>query len=170
MNVVNALLTFYDYPAEHWKHVRTSSPIESPFATVRYCTKRIKGGLSRKTGLAMAFKLMMSAQKKWCKLDGQNRLPEINLSFATVSVTFKSPPDQASPTFVHICGDWVETSTARDSRQKAISGVFAARGDGAPDFQCYLDPQRSKRRSRMTIIGQAGGAAPSGFAIHPRDI
>ena len=73
----DALLTFYDYPAEHWKHVRTSNPIESTFATVRHRTKRTKGCLSRETGLAMAFKLMISAQKKWRKLDGQNRLPEI---------------------------------------------------------------------------------------------
>jgi len=73
----NALLTFYDFPAEHWKHIRTSNPIESTFATVRHRTKRTKGCLSRKTGLAMAFKLMMSAHKKWRKLDGQNRLPEI---------------------------------------------------------------------------------------------
>ncbi len=57
--------------------IRTSNPIESTFATVRHRTKRTKGCLSRKTGLAMAFKLMMSAQKKWRKLDGQNRLPEI---------------------------------------------------------------------------------------------
>jgi len=73
----DALLTFYDYPGEHWKHIRTSNPIESTFATVRHRTKRTKGSLSRKTGLAMACKLMMSAQKKWRKLDGQNRLPEI---------------------------------------------------------------------------------------------
>jgi transposase-like protein len=71
------LLTFYDYPAEHWKHIRTSNPIESTFATVRHRTKRTKGCLSRKTGLAMAFRLMMSAQKKWRKLDGQKRLPQI---------------------------------------------------------------------------------------------
>ena len=60
----DALLTFYDYPAEHWKHIRTSNPIESTFATVRHRTKRTKGCLSRKTGLAMAFKLMMSALRK----------------------------------------------------------------------------------------------------------
>ena len=77
VNDRDALLTFYDYPAEHWKHIRTSNPIESTFATVRHRTKRTKGCLSRTTGLAMAFKLMMSAQKKWRKLDGQNRLPEI---------------------------------------------------------------------------------------------
>ncbi len=73
----DALLTFYDYPAEHWKHIRTSNPIKSTFATVRHRTKRTKGCLSRKTGMAMAFKLMMSTQKKWRKLDGRNRLPEI---------------------------------------------------------------------------------------------
>ena len=73
----DALLTFYDYPAEQWKHIRTSNPIESTFATVRHRTKRTKGCLSRKTGLAMTFKLMMSAQKKWRELDGRNRLPEI---------------------------------------------------------------------------------------------
>lgn len=70
-------MTFYDYPAEHWKHIRTSNRIESTFATVRHRTKRTKGCLSRKTGPAMAFKLMMSAQSKWHKLGGQNRLPEI---------------------------------------------------------------------------------------------
>lgn len=73
----DALLTFYDFPAEHWKHIRKSNPIESTFATVRHRTKRTKGCLSRKTGLAMAFKLMMSAQAKWRKLDGRNRLPEV---------------------------------------------------------------------------------------------
>jgi putative transposase len=73
----DALLAFYDFPAEHRKHIRTSNPIESTFATVRHRTGKAKGCLSRKTGLAMAFKLMMSAQKKWRKLDGQNRLPEI---------------------------------------------------------------------------------------------
>jgi putative transposase len=73
----SALLTFYDYPAEHWKHIRTSNPIESTFATVRHRTKRTKGCLSRQTGLAMAFRLMIAAQGKWRKLNGQNRLPEI---------------------------------------------------------------------------------------------
>ena len=73
----DALPCFYDFPAEHWKHVRTSNPIESTFATVRHRTKRTKGCLSRKTGLAMAFRRMMSAQTKWRKLDGRNRLPEV---------------------------------------------------------------------------------------------
>lgn len=71
------LLAFYDFPAEHWKHIRTSNPIESTFATVRHRTSQTKGCLSRKTGLAMAFRLMMSAQAKWRKLDGASRMPEI---------------------------------------------------------------------------------------------
>ncbi|EBA09094.1 putative transposase [Sagittula stellata E-37] len=73
----NVLLAFYDFPTEHWKHIRTTNPIESTFATVRHRTGKTKGCLSRQTGLAMAFKLMMSAQKKWRKLDGANRMPEI---------------------------------------------------------------------------------------------
>jgi len=73
----DVLLTFYDFPAEHWKHIRTSNPIESTFATVRHRTKKTKGCLGRKTALAMTFRLMMSAKKRWRKLDGAFRLPEI---------------------------------------------------------------------------------------------
>ena len=71
------LLAFYDFPAEHWKHIRTTNPIESVFATVRNRTRKTKGCLNRKTGLAMVFRLMMSAKKKWRKISGPNRLPEV---------------------------------------------------------------------------------------------
>ena len=71
------LLTFYDFPAEHWKHIRTTNPIESTFATVRLRTAKTKGCLSRKTALAMAFKLILSARRKWRKLDGSNQLAEV---------------------------------------------------------------------------------------------
>ena len=71
------LLTFYDFPAEHWKHIRTTNPIESVFATVRNRTRKTKGCLSRRTAMSMVFKLMMSAKKKWRKLSGTNRLPEV---------------------------------------------------------------------------------------------
>jgi len=71
------LLTFYDFPAEHWKHVRTSNPIESTFATVRHRTKRSKGCLSRATARVMVFKLIKAAERSWRKLDGQNQLPKI---------------------------------------------------------------------------------------------
>ena len=62
---VDELLAFYDYPAEHWVHLRTTNPIESTFATVRHRTKVTKGPGSRAAGLAMAFKLIESAQDRW---------------------------------------------------------------------------------------------------------
>ena len=74
-----ALLAFYDFPAEHWKHLRTSNPIESTFATVRHRTIRSKGCLSNKTALAMVFKLVDAAQKSWRRLDGHNQLPKLVL-------------------------------------------------------------------------------------------
>lgn len=73
----DALLAFYDFPAEHWKHLRTSNPIESTFATVRHRTIRSKGCLSNKTALAMVFKLVEAAQKSWRRLDGHNQLPKL---------------------------------------------------------------------------------------------
>ena len=73
----DSLLAFYDFPAEHWKHMRTSNPIESTFATVRHRTIRSKGCLSNKTALAMVFKLVEGAQKTWRRLDGHDQLPKI---------------------------------------------------------------------------------------------
>ena len=75
----DALLAFYDFPAEHWKHLRTSNPIESTFATVRHRTIRSKGCLSNRTALAMVFKLVHAAQKSWRRLDGHNQLPKVLL-------------------------------------------------------------------------------------------
>ncbi len=71
------LLAFYDFPAEHWKHIRTTNPIESTFATVRQRTVKTKGCLSRKTALAMVFKLILCARRKWRKLNGSNQLAEL---------------------------------------------------------------------------------------------
>src|SRR5208337_390641 len=73
----DALLAYYDFPAEHWKHLRTSNPIESTFATVRHRTIRSKGCFSNKTALAMVFKLVDAAQKSWRRLDGHNQLPKL---------------------------------------------------------------------------------------------
>src|SRR3954470_24403025 len=73
----NALLTFYDFPAEHWDHLRTSNPIESVFATVRHRTVRTKGALSQDTARLMVFKLVMAATKTWHKLKGENQLPKV---------------------------------------------------------------------------------------------
>ena len=73
----DVLITFYDFPAEHWKHIRTTNPIESTFATVRLRTTKTKGCLSRMTALTMVFKLCQSASKKWRRLDGSHQLVEI---------------------------------------------------------------------------------------------
>lgn len=70
-----ALLAFYDFPAAHWDHLRTSNPIESVFATVRHRTVRTKGALSQKTAKLMVFKLVQAAAKKWRRLKGANQLP-----------------------------------------------------------------------------------------------
>ena len=71
------MLTFFDFPADHWDHLRTSNPIESVFATVRHRTVRMKGALSQDTARLMVFKLVMAASKTWRRLKGQNQLPKI---------------------------------------------------------------------------------------------
>ena len=71
------LLTFYDFPAEHWLHLRTTNPIESTFATVRLRTAKTRGILTRDTMLTMVFKLSMSAQKRWRRLNRPERLGEL---------------------------------------------------------------------------------------------
>src|SRR5512135_3242867 len=72
-----ALLAFFDFPAEHWHHLRTSNPIESVFATVRHRTVRTKGSLSPKTARLMMFKLVSAAAKTWRRLKGENQLPKV---------------------------------------------------------------------------------------------
>src|SRR5258707_1090568 len=73
----DALLAFYDFPAEHWKHLRPTNVIESSFATVRHRTVRSKGCLSNRTALAMIFKLAEAGEKSWRRLNGHNQLPKI---------------------------------------------------------------------------------------------
>ncbi|BAO42975.1 IS256 family transposase [Thiolapillus brandeum] len=72
-----ALLAFYDFPAEHWVHIRTTNPIESTFATIRHRTDQTKGCVSRNTMLAMLYKLGMSAEKRWRRIRGFNYLAKI---------------------------------------------------------------------------------------------
>jgi putative transposase len=93
----SALLAFYDFPAEHWKHLRSTNPIESTFATVRHRTIRSKGCLSNKTALAMVYKLTDAAQKSWRRLDGPNQLPKLiqGVKF-TDGVEVISPQTQAA--------------------------------------------------------------------------
>lgn len=79
------LLAFYDFPAEHWVHIRTTNPIESTFATVRLRTKKSRNCGSRDTTLAMVFKLLQSAQARWKRIKGFTLLAEI-----ITGVTFKN--------------------------------------------------------------------------------
>lgn len=73
----DTLLTFYDFPAKHWRHIRTSNAIESTFATIRLRTNTTKGCMSLKTGEIMMFKLIQSAEKRWLRIVGSNHLAEI---------------------------------------------------------------------------------------------
>jgi putative transposase len=88
-----ALLAFYDFPAEHWDHLRTSNPIESVFATVRHRTVRTKGALSQKTAKLMVFTLVRAASRKWRRLNGTNQLPRV-----IEGVTFTDGVAQADAT------------------------------------------------------------------------
>ena len=78
----DVLLTFYNFPAEHWDHLRTANPIESVFATVRHRTVRTRGALSQDTARLMVFKLIMAA---WRRLKGENQLPKV-----VAGVTFRN--------------------------------------------------------------------------------
>ncbi len=71
------LFTVYDFPAEHWRQIRTTNPVESVFATVRNRTRKTRGCLSRRTALVMVFKLVLSARKRWNRLAGSERLTEV---------------------------------------------------------------------------------------------
>jgi transposase-like protein len=73
----DALTAFYDFPAEHWRHLRTTNPIESSFATVKLRTKVTKGAGSKKAALAMAYKLLDAAQKRWRRVNGHELVTDV---------------------------------------------------------------------------------------------
>lgn len=79
----NQLLTFYDFPAEHWVHLRTTNPVESTFATVRLRTTKTRGCISRETGLTMVHQLVQSAEKRWRRLNGYDQIVHVldNVTF-----------------------------------------------------------------------------------------
>lgn len=93
-----ALLAFYDMPAEHWDHLRTTNPIESVFATVRHRTVRTKGALSPTTAKLMVFKLVMAASKTWRRLKGENQLPKVvaGVTFRDGTEVVASPDHRAA--------------------------------------------------------------------------
>jgi len=92
----DALLAFFDFPAEHWAHLRTSNPIESVFATVRHRTVRTKGALSPRTAKLMVFKLVDAASKTWRRLKGTNYLPKV-----IAGVRFSNGIEIVTPTESH---------------------------------------------------------------------
>ena len=73
----DALFTFYDFPAHHWRHLRTTNPIESTFGTVRHRTRQTKGCGSRKATVMMVYKLASEAEKKWQRLHGCKWLAKV---------------------------------------------------------------------------------------------
>src|SRR5207302_4090619 len=95
---VEELLAFYDYPAEHWIHLRTTNPIESTFATVRHRTKVTKGPGSRAAGLAMAFKLIEAAQARWRAVNAPHlvALVRAGARFERGQLVERHTPDQAA--------------------------------------------------------------------------
>ena len=95
-----ALLALYEFPAEHWDHLRTTNPIESVFATVRHRTVRTKGSLSPTTARLMVFKLLCAASKTWRRLKGTNQLPKViagvrfNDGIEVIHMAATTPPDR----------------------------------------------------------------------------
>jgi transposase-like protein len=92
----DSLLAFYDFPAEHWQHVRTTNPIESTFATVRHRTTRARNCLSRSTFLGLAFKLMEEAEKSWHKIRGADSIKPLldGVPFKDGIPAPDNPPEQ----------------------------------------------------------------------------
>ena len=94
----DVLLAFFDFPAEHWDHLRTSNPIESVFATVRHRTVRTKGALSPKTARLMVFKLVIAASRTWRRLKGENQLPKVvaGVTFQNGTEVIEGPSNRAA--------------------------------------------------------------------------
>ena len=91
---LDVLLAFYDYPAEHWIHLRTTNPIESTFATVRLRTRVTKGPGSRAAGVAMAFKLIESAQARWRAVNAPHLVPLVRAGAHFVNGKLVERPNQ----------------------------------------------------------------------------
>ncbi len=92
---LDVLLTFYDYPAEHWIHLRTTNPIESTFATVRLRQRVTKGPGSRAAGIAMAFKLIEAAQRRWRSVDAPHLVALVGAGATFEQGTLVERPDDA---------------------------------------------------------------------------
>ena len=112
------LLTLYDFPAEHWKHLRSTNPIESTFATVKHRQRATKGAGSRAAGLAMAFELMRLAQRSWRKLDAPHLLTKVRAGIVFVDgvAAAETEPDKpAGPVRSNRRRTRTATPTLRDA-------------------------------------------------------
>lgn len=89
------LTAFYDFPAEHWRHLRTTNPIEGSFATVKLRTRVTKGAGSKAAALAMAYKLLITAQERWRRFNGHELITEV-LDGATFKEGVKVTDDEAT--------------------------------------------------------------------------
>ena len=98
----DVLLTFYDFPAEHWDRLRTSDPIESVFATVRHRTVRTKGALSQDAARLMVFKLVVAAAETWRRLKGENQLPKFVQGVASETWSRSSIRRRGTPPDRHV--------------------------------------------------------------------
>ena len=94
---LDELLAFYDYPAGHWVHLRTTNPIESTFATVRHRTKVTKGPGSRAAGLAMAFKLIEAAQDRWRAVNAPHLVALVRAGATFTNGHLVEHPDEHAP-------------------------------------------------------------------------
>ncbi len=92
----DALLAFYDFPAEHWAHLRTTNPIESTFATVRHRTTRTRNCVTRATFLGLAFKLIEEAEKTWRRIRGADKIEMLmkGIVFKDGEAVNDNPPPQ----------------------------------------------------------------------------
>ena len=146
------LLAFYDFPAEHWKHIRTTNPIESTFATGRLRTTKTKGCLSRMTALTMVFKLCQSASKKWRRLDGS---PGLAAQRDDVFVGFEDPVRQ--PVVAHELPDILHrVQLGRSWRQRQDGDVVGDRQLGRQVPTGLITRQRQD--------GDVVGDRPTGLA------
>jgi transposase-like protein len=93
---LDVLLAYYDFPQEHWVHLRTTNPIESTFSTVRLRTKVTRGAGSRKAGLAMAYKLLDSAQARWRKITGAELVPLVRAGAVFIDGKLRERSDQVA--------------------------------------------------------------------------
>jgi transposase-like protein len=95
---LDVLLAFFDFPLEHWVHLRTTNPIESTFSTVRLRTKVTRGAGSRKAGLAMAYKLLDAAQARWRRINGHELVPLVRAGATFIDGKLQERSDESTET------------------------------------------------------------------------